>query len=173
MSTLPRITNVQNWFSDTVPKTVPLLISANSSSLIPIAVPSFQWTKTLPDSSSLFPIPQSQSERKSCHFYLQDISRIQPLLTTFPAILISCLNYCNVLLTHLPASSLLPVSVIHCHHEDALRISHKTLAVADNNDARRAHWGSAGWLVFMPGGLLVGLTAIPLGSFCQRKQVID
>lgn len=145
MSTLPRTTNAPNRFSDSLPKPIPLLISANGNSIFPTA-----WTKILLD-SSLFPIPHIQSESKSCHVYFPDISRIQPLLTTFTAIIISCLNHCNVLLTHLPASSLLPVSVTHCCHEDALRNSHKTLA-ADNNVAPRVHWGSARWLFFMPGG---------------------
>lgn len=145
MSTLPRTTNAQNRFSDTLPKPIPLLISANDNSIVTTA-----WTKTLLD-SSLFPIPHIQSESKSCHLYFQDISGIQPLLTTFTAIIISCLNHCNVLLTHLPASSLLPVSVTHCRHEDSLRNSHKTL-VADNNVVPRVHRASAGWLFFMPGG---------------------
>lgn len=92
--------------------------------------------------TSLFSILHIQSKRKSCQFYFQDMSRNPPLSTTFTAILMSCLNYCAILLPHLPASrcSLHQLSIIIMRMP---KKQHKP-SVAYNNDASGVSWNQLG-----------------------------
>ena len=56
---------------------------------------------------------------RTCRFFLYNIRRIRPFLTTYStqllvqAMVLSCLDYCNSLLAGLPASAIRPLQLIH------------------------------------------------------------